>query len=68
MTNIELLNKVIEEKGVTKTHIANKMGISRNSLYKKLQGESLFNQYEIKVICEVLNITSTREKDAIFFA
>ena len=68
MTNIELLNKVIEEKGVSKTHIANKLGISRNALYNKLQGKSLFNQYEIKAICEVLNITNTKVKDAIFFA
>lgn len=68
MTNIFLLNKIINDKGVKKCFIAEKMGISRQSLNQKLKGESAFNQYEIKSICEILGIDDAKDKEKIFFA
>lgn len=68
MTNTELLKKKISDSGLKKSHIAKCVGISRGMLNKKINNESAFNQYQIEKICQVLNITSLKEKELIFFA
>lgn len=66
MTNTQLLRTLIKNKGVKIGYIAEKMGISRQSLYLKVNGKRAFNQYEIKSLCEVLDINSDDGK-TIFF-
>ena len=68
MTNTELLQKKIKESGFKLSYIAEKVGICRTSLQLKVRGLSSFNQFEINKLCDVLNITSLTEKEAIFFA
>lgn len=68
MTNTKLLNKIIRESGLTKTFIAKKMGISRASLYDKLNGSRPFTQYEIRDICNILSIKNPKARDNIFFS
>jgi hypothetical protein len=48
--------------------IAEFVGLSRAGLNNKINNLRPFNQYEIEKMCVVLRITSTKEKEAIFFA
>lgn len=68
MTNTELLKRTIDESGLKVGFIANFVGISRQLLWKKVNNLTPFNQYEIDKMCEVLKITSLKQKEAIFFA
>ena len=68
MTNTELLKQVIDESGLKLSSLAEKIGISRDALYRKINNKTAFNQYEIDDLCRVLGITSLKKKDEIFFA
>lgn len=68
MTNTELLKQVINESGLKISSIAEKMDISRDALYRKINNKTAFNQYEIDDLCKVLGISSLKKKDEIFFA
>ena len=68
MTNSELLKKIIDESGLKIGFIADYVGISRQLLWKKINNLTPFNQYEIDKMCDVLKITSLRQKEAVFFA
>ncbi len=61
------LNSKIDEIDIPITAIANKMGISRQSLYLKLNGRREFKTSEMRKICEILRLT-TEERNRIFFA
>lgn len=67
MTNTELLKKKIDESGLKISFIAEKMGLSRQGLYYKINGEREFTQSEIILICDILKIKSKPERDLIFF-
>ena len=68
MTNTKLLTEKIERSGLRKGFIAEKMGITRQTLWAKVRGDIPFNQFEIASLCEILGIKNTKEKEAIFFA
>lgn len=68
MTNTDLLKKIIDERGLKIGFISNFVGISRQLMWKKVNNLTPFNQYEIGKMCEVLKITSLKQKEAIFFA
>ena len=68
MTNSELLKKIIDESGLKVGFIADFVGISRQLLWKKINNLTPFNQYEIDRMCDVLKITSLRQKESVFFA
>ena len=67
LINEEALLKAIDKKGVKKGYIAEKCGISPQSLRKKIKNESEFKISEVDTICEVLGICSLTEKEKIFF-
>ena len=68
MTNTKLLQIKINESGLKIGFIAEYVGISRQLLWKKINNKTPFNQYEIEKLCNILKITTLREKEAIFFA
>lgn len=68
MTNTEMLKDIIDKSGLKIGFIAEYVGISRQSLWNKINNSSPFNQYEIDKMCEVLKITSLKLKESIFFA
>lgn len=68
MTNTEMLKEVIDKSGLKVGFIAEFVGISRQSLWNKINNQSSFNQYEIEKMCDILKITSLKQKEAIFFA
>ena len=67
MTNTNLLRHKIEESGLKLQFIADKLGISRQTLIAKINGKSEFNQTEIQILCDLLNIKLLKEKNLIFF-
>ena len=67
MTNVELLKEKVRKSGMTHTFIADRLGISRGSWYRKLNGSSQFTAVQIQILCGLLHITSLREKEDIFF-
>lgn len=68
MTNTELLRKKIAESGLKVSYVAEYVGITRSSFWKKVHNKSPFNQYEIESLCNVLKIDRLKEKENIFFA
>ena len=68
MTDTNMLRDVIARSGLKIGFIAQVVGISRAALYRKINNESPFNQFEIEKMCSVLPIKTLKEKEAIFFA
>ncbi|MEG0430274.1 MAG: helix-turn-helix transcriptional regulator [Anaerovoracaceae bacterium] len=62
--NRNLLRGRIAEKGLTQQELANKIGISNNSLSRKMLGKRQFALGEVIRICDVLEIENPKE---IFF-
>lgn len=50
------LKRVIDDKGVKYTHIANKMNLSVDSLSKKLSGYTRLTAEELVEICDIINV------------
>ena len=68
MTDVVLLKKKIEESGLKNKAIAKRLGISRTAWYYKRNNISPLTAKEIGMLCDILRITSLREKEHIFFA
>ena len=64
--NLLLLKDKIKEINVPLSTIAEKMGISRQTLYLKLSGERYFKMSEANAISDILRLTN-RERNDIFF-
>lgn len=64
--NHELLRDTIQDRGIKVSVLADKIGISRQSLHMKLNGERTFDQGEIMAIKVNLRL-SDEEFMTIFF-
>ena len=64
--DLKNLNNKIDEINIPITTIAEKIGISRQSLYLKLSGLHDFKVSEINSLCDILRLTN-EEKSLIFF-
>ena len=65
MANADLLREKIDSSGMTYTFIARQCGISRETLYNRLEKPD-FKASEIIALTRVLRLTKT-ERDKIFF-
>ena len=68
MTNTALLEKLISDSGLKLSYIADKLGITRQALYKKIKGLAQFTGPEIKILCRLLNLRSWAKIEPVFFA
>lgn len=68
MTNVELLEKKIQESGKKKGYLAEKVGMTLATFRSYCTNKYEFRTSHINILCAELNITDLREKDAIFFA
>lgn len=68
VTDTKELNRLIHKSGLTKSYIASKLGISLYSFQLKRENKRQFTAEQIKILCELLNIKSLKEKERIFFA
>lgn len=67
MTDTILLRESIQNSGYKIGFIAEKCGVSRATLSKKINNKSYFTQKEIATLCELLEI-SPGIRNRIFFA
>lgn len=67
MTNSCELKAIIDASGLKFGYIAEQLGLSRNGLYKKVNNEIEFKPSEIDKLCDILHITSLKERQHIFF-
>lgn len=68
MTNTTLLKELIKNSGLRMSFIAEKLGISRTALYKKIEGLVQFSGPEIKIMCELLHLKTWGKIKPVFFA
>jgi transcriptional regulator with XRE-family HTH domain len=68
LLNVNLLKAAIVRVGYTQGEFAQKIGISFNTLSRKMSGVSPFNVDEIDKACEVLNLTDCEEICSIFLS
>lgn len=65
--DLNALKGKVKSSGMSMTFVAKMLGISRASLYKKLNGNVEFKVSEIVSLCKVLHL-SDKERDLIFFS
>ena len=64
--NIERLISKIDEINIPISSIAEKLGISRQAFYNRINGKCEFKISEVEKVCEILRLTSD-ERSNIFF-
>ncbi len=67
MMNLEYLNDRISISRIPITAIAEKLGVSRQTLYNKMQGKREFKTSEVSKLCGILRL-SAEERKLVFFA
>lgn len=68
MTNSEKLREKIKSRGLKLKYIAECLRISPYTLQLKIDNEREFKTSEVDALCDVLEMSSLREKEEIFFA
>lgn len=68
MTNSEELMSLIKERGLKLKYVAEALGLTSYGLSLKINNKNEFKTSEVTALCEILGITSLREKEKIFFA
>lgn len=68
MVSTRLLRQKIRESGLKYKNIAQKLGISAYGLQLKIDNENEFTTSQVAKLCEILEISTLREKEDIFFA
>lgn len=66
MVNLVELNKIIDDKKISKSFIARELNISRQALNNKLKGKSPINVDECFMISHLLLMTDEK-RNLIFF-
>ena len=67
MTDIDMLSMVISKSGLKIGYIAERLGLTREGLYRKLRGQTEFKVSELAILQRVLRLSDADIK-AIFFA
>lgn len=68
MTNTEMLRNIISKSGFKLEYLAEKCGITRQSLSNKITNRNLFTAKEIEILCRELKVNTLTDKERIFFA
>lgn len=68
VVNTLYLEDKIRLSGKKKQFLADKIGCSRQYLMMKVRNKAEFNLKEVGILCSELGISTSKEKNAIFFA
>lgn len=68
MVDSKALKAKIDDSGLKLKYIAEQLGLSDYGFRLKLNGKHDFLTKEVAILCELLKITSLKEKELIFFA
>jgi DNA-binding phage protein len=66
MVNTKALMQAVKRSGLKISGIADKMGMSRASLYRKTHNVTDFTVSETEMFCRVVGVTTKAEKAEIF--
>lgn len=66
MENRRLIDR-IKLSGLKYSYIAEQMGVSRTTLYNKLQGFVDWTRREIQCLCDILGVEQPHERELLFF-
>ena len=66
MVNCAALKKAIKDSGIKSKFIAEKIGISPNSLSRKVNGQSDFKLSEVDAMCDILSVDEQCKKNIFF--
>ena len=66
MASAYLLNEKIKQSGKKKSHLADKLGVSRTWFSKLIQHPENFTYYQAETLCEEINVSDETEKRDIF--
>lgn len=67
MVDTQMLESIISDSGKKRTYLAEKIGISVQSLKLKINNKSDFKLSEVSDLCQELGITKLADKEKIFF-
>lgn len=67
MTDSKLLKDLIHAKGLKLQYIAEYLGLTRYGLSLKINNVNEFKASEIRKLCQLLEISSLRLKEKIFY-
>lgn len=67
MVDTSKLNVLIEQSGLKKRYIAQKLGISEVSLWSKITNRTPFTGMEVDALCKLLDVKTIRQQRKIFF-
>lgn len=68
MVNTQYLEEAIANSGKKKQYLAEKLGITRQSFYERVNNKSEFTAGQITILCAELGIKTLKRKNEIFFA
>ena len=68
MTNTELLEDKIKKSGKKISHLAEKCSLSYAGFRNCVTNKAEFKVSHVEILCRELEITSLKERQAIFFA
>lgn len=68
MTRTEELRKLLDDSGLKRGYVAEKLGITRQALAMKIENQTEFKPSEILQLCEMLGISNLEDRERIFFA
>ena len=66
--NLRLLKEKIAQSGMKKRDIACELGISLQSINRKLRGVTRFNSHDALKLCEILRLENFSERIDIFLS
>lgn len=67
MVDTQLLDERISASGKKKSYLADQMGITVQTLRRKLKNEFAFTTDEVADLCDALGITDMAEMQRLFF-
>ena len=67
MTNTALLEKAIQDSGLKKAYLAEKIGLTPAGFRNCVTNRAEFKASQINALCEMLGIVDLERKEAIFF-
>jgi len=67
MTDTEAVERLIKSKGLKLKYIASYLGLTPYGFRLKLRNKQEFKTSEVSALCELLDIQSLKEKEALFF-
>ena len=68
MTDEKLFDEAVAKSGLKLEYLAEKCGISRQSLWQKKKNLVDFKVKEVDILCDALGIRTLTQMKAIFFA